>query len=147
MFYIVNLYSLRLWVFNSLFLLYKEIAPTFSAEEKEHHAPPYLNKLYWYTKEEQQLPYRRKLSPAVRADLITQEHWALGQLNAKWDPHPKESIISIINIFGFHFSHRDTSKAYYNDRCDNPPEGVLELHMDFGEHDTLPIGPKVWVVS
>jgi hypothetical protein len=51
-------------------------------------------------------------------------------------------LLETFKMYQLHFACRDAGHEYLTRHTDNPRSSTLYVHMDFLQHDTLPIGPK-----
>ena len=51
-------------------------------------------------------------------------------------------MLEVLQAYELHFTYKTECKTLYNQEFDEPPEDTLCMHADFGEHDSLPVGPK-----
>ena len=56
--------------------------------------------------------------------------------------HVKAGILETLQAYELHFTYKTACKALYNEEFDEAPVDTLCMHADFGEHDSLPVGPK-----
>ena len=54
----------------------------------------------------------------------------------------KVGLLETVRIHCLHFTLRDKHKQEYRQNFDDPEQDALYFHMDFKEHDKLPVGPK-----
>jgi len=66
---------------------------------------------------------------------------AMKVLTVSWPTVRPHSLLRCVESYGFHFHHRDVIKPFYNTTWDAPADNLFTVHIDFGEHHCLPIGP------